>query len=64
VLERFPTLHLYVDDVHGMSIAGRHGQGVHLVARMGFHPRMVLATSLNKAFASAGSCVVFPTVEM
>ena len=53
LLGRFENLWLYVDDAHGMSIAGTNGQGMHL-SRMGWHPRMVLATSLNKAFAAAG----------
>ncbi len=63
LLARYPNLWLYVDDAHGMSIAGKHGRGVHL-SRMGWHPRMVVATSLNKAFASAGGCVVFQNEEL
>ncbi len=58
LLGRFENLHLYVDDAHGMSIAGKHGRGMHL-ARMPAHPRMIVATSLNKAFASSGGCIVF-----
>ena len=59
LLERHPRLRLYIDDAHGMSWAGPHGRG-HVFARMGHHPRMVLAISLNKAFAAAGGCLVFP----
>jgi 7-keto-8-aminopelargonate synthetase-like enzyme/predicted N-acyltransferase len=54
---------LYVDDAHGMSWAGRHGVGSFL-SRMPFHDRMILATSLNKAFSAAGGVMVFPTAEM
>ena len=54
---------LYVDDAHGMSWAGDHGVGSFL-SRMPFHDRMILATSLNKAFSAAGGVMVFPTAEM
>lgn len=63
LLDKYPTLNLYVDDAHGMSIAGKHGRGMHL-SRMGWHPRMVVAISLNKAFASAGGCIVFQDHDM
>lgn len=54
---------LYVDDAHGMSWAGRHGCGSFL-SRMPMHDRLVVATSLNKAFSAGGGCIVFPTAEM
>jgi 7-keto-8-aminopelargonate synthetase-like enzyme/predicted N-acyltransferase len=54
---------LYVDDAHGMSWAGKHGAGSFL-SRMPFHDRMILATSLNKAFSAAGGVMVFPTAQM
>lgn len=54
---------LYVDDAHGMSWAGRHGVGSFL-SRMPFHDRMILATSLNKAFSAAGGVMVFPDAAM
>ncbi|MFZ5446760.1 MAG: aminotransferase class I/II-fold pyridoxal phosphate-dependent enzyme [Myxococcota bacterium] len=63
LLAAFPNLYLYCDDAHGMSIAGEHGRGMHL-SRMGWHDRMVLATSLNKAYASAGGCLVFRDPEL
>jgi 7-keto-8-aminopelargonate synthetase-like enzyme len=62
LLERFEQLHLYVDDAHGMSWCGKHGRGMTL-DRMSLHPRMVLATSLNKSFAAAGAALVLPDEE-
>lgn len=53
-----PNVRLYVDDAHGMSWAGLHGRGSFLT-RMGHHERLVLATSLNKAFAAGGGCLLF-----
>ena len=62
LLDRFEQLHLYVDDAHGMSWCGKNGRGMTL-DRMSLHPRMVLATSLNKSFAAAGAALVFPDDE-
>jgi len=55
-----PNVRLYVDDAHGMSWVGRHGRGSFLT-RMGFNERIVLATSMNKAFAAGGGCLLFAT---
>ena len=57
------NVYLYVDDAHGMSWAGQHGRGSFL-SRMPMHERLVLATSLNKAFSAAGGCMVFPTAAL
>ncbi len=58
--ERF---HLYVDDAHGMSWHGRRGRGFVLEA-LPHHPRMVVATSLAKAFGVGGGVLVFPDAEL
>ncbi len=63
ILAVAPNVSLYVDDAHGMSWAGRHGRGSFL-SRMPMHDRLVVATSLNKAFSAAGACVVFPSHEL
>lgn len=62
LLARYPQLHLYVDDAHGMSVDGLHGRGIHL-ARMPMHGRMVLATSFAKAFGAGGAAIVFPDAQ-
>ncbi|CAM4270188.1 Putative pyridoxal phosphate-dependent acyltransferase [Mycobacterium basiliense] len=53
-----PNVRLYVDDAHGMSWAGLHGRGSFL-SRFPRDQRVVVATSLNKAFGAAGGCLVF-----
>ena len=58
LLEKYKQLHLYVDDAHGMSIEGLHGTGV-VLSQVPLHKRMVLATSLNKAFAAGGGAFIF-----
>ena len=60
--ERHSSLHLYVDDAHGMSWTGRNGAGTVL----GFGPlrsRMIVALGLSKAFAAAGAAFVFSDEE-
>jgi 7-keto-8-aminopelargonate synthetase-like enzyme len=63
LLDRFERFRLYIDDAHGMSWSGRHGRGVTL-SHMALHPRMVMATSLNKAFAAAGGVIVVSDAEL
>ncbi|MDQ3031912.1 MAG: bifunctional aminotransferase class I/II-fold pyridoxal phosphate-dependent enzyme/GNAT family N-acetyltransferase [Myxococcota bacterium] len=56
------NVRLYVDDAHGMSWCGEHGRGS-ILSRMELHPRMVVATSLAKAFAGGGAALVFADRE-
>jgi len=62
LLDRHPSLRLYIDDAHGMSWAGPLGCGTAL-SQVALHPRMIVATSLNKSFAAAGGAIVFPERE-
>jgi 7-keto-8-aminopelargonate synthetase-like enzyme len=62
-LQRYPKFNFYVDDAHGMSIHGPHGRG-YVLAERDIHPKMILATSLNKAFASGGGALVFGNPEL
>ncbi|HEY0019238.1 MAG TPA: bifunctional aminotransferase class I/II-fold pyridoxal phosphate-dependent enzyme/GNAT family N-acetyltransferase [Longimicrobium sp.] len=57
-----PNLRLYVDDAHGMSWAGEHGRGWFL-SRFPMSERVVLGTSLVKAFAAGGGAFVFGSAE-
>jgi 7-keto-8-aminopelargonate synthetase-like enzyme len=57
-LDAVPNLRLYVDDAHGMSWAGEHGRGWFL-SRFPLGERVVLGTSLVKAFAAGGGAFVF-----
>jgi len=63
LMDRFPEFHLYIDDAHGMGWAGRNGMG-YVRSQIDHHPRMVMATSLNKSFSAAGGCIIFPNREM
>jgi 7-keto-8-aminopelargonate synthetase-like enzyme len=58
LLELHPQLHLYIDDAHSTSWAGRHGRG-NALERLPDRSRVVTALSLNKAFAAGGGALVF-----
>lgn len=63
LLGEYPQLHCYIDDAHGMSWFGVHGQGM---ARelLGRHPRVNVAVSLAKSFGSGGAALVVPDEEL
>src|SRR6185503_15830639 len=63
LLDLYPQFHLYIDDAHGMSIHGKHGRGFVLNKHL-FHPKMVIATSLAKAFATGGAVMLSPNTDM
>jgi len=62
LLDMYSQFYFYVDDAHGMSIHGKNGRGSVLNNRR-FHPKMMLAASLNKAFASGGGVMVYADKE-
>ena len=63
LLDKHPKFHFYVDDAHGMSCFGKNGRGF-VLQNHDLHERMVLTTSLNKAFASGGGAMIFPNEKM
>ena len=63
LMNQYAELYYYVDDAHGMSIHGRHGRGF-VLSNHDIHPKMALATSLNKAFASGGGVLVYGDKEL
>jgi 7-keto-8-aminopelargonate synthetase-like enzyme len=52
--------HLYVDDAHGISLAGAQGAGYAFEQFGHLPPNLVLAGSLSKAFGGAGGFAVVP----
>jgi 7-keto-8-aminopelargonate synthetase-like enzyme len=63
LLERWPQLHLYIDDAHATGWLGLHGRGGALT-NLGDHQRVVVALSLNKAFAAAGGALALPDRDL
>lgn len=56
-------LKLYVDDAHGMSWTGKNGIG-YTRSQIPHHPNMIIATSLNKAFACSGGVLLFKNNDL
>lgn len=63
LMEKYPALHLYVDDAHSTTWTGTYGRGFAL-EKLKDRSRVVVALSLNKAFAAGGGAMIFPTQEM
>jgi 7-keto-8-aminopelargonate synthetase-like enzyme len=63
LLERYPALHLYVDDAHSTSWLGSHGRG-HALEHFADRSRVVGVLSLNKAFSAGGGALILPTEEL
>jgi 7-keto-8-aminopelargonate synthetase-like enzyme len=59
LLDRHDKLRLYIDDAHSTSWLGRHGRGIAL-DHFAADERVVVALSLNKAFAAAGGALALP----
>jgi len=59
LLDRYEQLNLYIDDIHGMSWAGRNGTG-YVMSQVEYHDRLYLTTGLTKAFGVAGGLLVYP----
>jgi len=57
--DQYEQLHLYIDDIHGMSWSGPNGTG-YVTSQGEYHPRLFLTTGLTKAFGSAGGVLVYP----
>lgn len=59
LLDRYPSLHLYVDDAHSTSWAGTHGRGYALEG-LPDRSRVIGVLSLNKAFSAGGGALILP----
>ncbi|MCB0473004.1 MAG: aminotransferase class I/II-fold pyridoxal phosphate-dependent enzyme, partial [Flavobacteriaceae bacterium] len=56
--EKYSKLHLYFDDVHGMSWAGKHGSGYVLSVLKELPERCLLFGTLSKSFGASGAALV------
>ena len=61
---KYPQLHLYFDDVHGMSWKGKNGTGF-ISESLGEIPKnMLLFGTLSKTFGASGAVLVCPDQEL
>jgi len=63
LLERYPALHLYVDDAHSTSWTGSHGSG-YALDRLPDRSRVVGVLSLNKAFSAGGGALILSDPQL
>jgi len=63
LLDKHKKLHLYVDDAHGMSWAGKNGAG-YTMSQTELHPKMLMGTSMAKGFGSCGGIFLFKDKEL
>lgn len=56
--EKYPALHLYIDDVHGTGWIGKNGTGFAYSYWNGVPHNMVLVTTLSKTFGASGAVVL------
>lgn len=62
-LAEYDNLWAYIDDAHALGWYGYQGRGLALET-IGDHPRLVVAASMAKSFASGGAVISFPTEEL
>lgn len=55
---KYPQLHLYIDDVHGMSWAGKNGTGYALSKLKELPENVLLFGTLSKTFGASGAVAV------
>lgn len=63
LLDKYPKLHLYFDDAHGMGWNGKNGAG-YIYDRLGISERIVLISTLAKGFGCVGGTAIFADPEM
>ncbi|SDR68468.1 7-keto-8-aminopelargonate synthetase [Gillisia sp. Hel1_33_143] len=56
--EKYPQLHIYFDDVHGMSWKGNNGSGYVMSVLKKLPDRMILFGTLGKTFGAGGAVMV------
>ena len=62
LLNKYKQFHFFVDDAHGMGWTGQNGRG-YVLSQMELHEKMILITSMNKAYSASGGAIVVPNQE-
>ncbi|MFV8282581.1 aminotransferase class I/II-fold pyridoxal phosphate-dependent enzyme [Christiangramia marina] len=58
LLNKYPQLHIYFDDVHGMSWKGKNGSGYVMSILKKLPDRVILFGTLSKTFGASGAVMV------
>jgi 7-keto-8-aminopelargonate synthetase-like enzyme len=59
LMVKYPKLHLYIDDAHGIGWYGKNGTG-YAFSKIAKHPKVILVTTLAKGFGVMGGLAIFP----
>lgn len=62
--QKYPQLHIYYDDVHGMSWKGPNGGGYILEQYLDLPENTLLVGTLSKSFGASGAIVVCPNKNL
>lgn len=60
LLDKYPQLHIYFDDVHGMSWKGKNGTGFISSQFKKLDNRILLFSTLSKTFGASGAMLICP----
>lgn len=63
LMDKYPKLHLYFDDAHGMGWGGTNGAG-NIFEKLGINDRIILISTLAKGFGCVGGTAIFSDSEM
>lgn len=61
---KYPQLHLYFDDVHGMSWRGKNGTGYVMDALQELPENVLLVGTLSKTFGASGATVISGDIKL
>jgi len=64
LVDKYDCLHVYVDDVHGMSWAGKNGTGYVKSVLPELHPKFILVSTLSKTFGANGASIITDNPEI
>ena len=62
LMQKYPKLHLYFDDAHGMGWGGTNGAG-NIFEKLGVSDRIILISTLAKGFGCVGGTAIFANTE-
>jgi len=64
LVNKYDCLHVYVDDVHGMSWAGKNGTGYVKSVMPELHSKFILVSTLSKTFGANGASIITDNPEI
>ncbi|WP_188050018.1 aminotransferase class I/II-fold pyridoxal phosphate-dependent enzyme [Flavobacterium sp. GP15] len=62
--KKYPQLHLYFDDVHGMSWKGKNGTGYVLIVLKHIPANVMIMGTLSKTFGASGAVLICPDAKL